>query len=235
MTVGSRLKEERSRLGCSQTAFAEVAGVKKGTQISWEKDASSPSAQALVAFASAGADVLYILTGRRLPNLPDPVDEMIEGDLREARRNLVDPLRVRRPTEDFDKAEQRVVAEARILASRILLQEVPAGLRDALVEETKALLHLAENPAELPVLRAAEFAHDRERRVAEKQLLMLWFKGSPYHPIDSVMTMLADLALQYLVPHKMLVELCDEVFSDIASRNGDVHKITPRTDARQTG
>lgn len=65
MTVGERLKLERVRLQMSQTDFAALAGAKKGTQISWEKDASSPNAAALVAFAEAGADVLYILTGQR--------------------------------------------------------------------------------------------------------------------------------------------------------------------------
>lgn len=65
MSIGRRLREERERLGFTQPDFARLAGASKGTQIQWEKDGTSPSALALNAFADAGADVLYILTGRR--------------------------------------------------------------------------------------------------------------------------------------------------------------------------
>lgn len=65
MTIGHRLKEERQRLGLSQTDFSALAGASKGAQLKWEKDDAFPNAQALAAFAEAGADVLFILTGRR--------------------------------------------------------------------------------------------------------------------------------------------------------------------------
>ena len=63
--IGQRLKEERERLGYNQTDFAALAGAAKRTQIDWEKGVSSPTAEQLAAFAAAGADVLYILTGQR--------------------------------------------------------------------------------------------------------------------------------------------------------------------------
>lgn len=63
--IGSRLKEERERLGYTQPAFAELAGAKKRTLIDWEKGVSSPTAVQLSALAGVGADVLYILTGQR--------------------------------------------------------------------------------------------------------------------------------------------------------------------------
>ena len=65
VTIGGRLKQERQRLGLSQTAFAEIASASKRSAIGWEKDASSPNATALSAFADAGVDVLYVVTGRR--------------------------------------------------------------------------------------------------------------------------------------------------------------------------
>lgn len=65
MTIGHRIKEERDKLKFSQEAFAALAKASKRAQIDWEKGVSSPTAMALAAFASAGADVLYILTGRR--------------------------------------------------------------------------------------------------------------------------------------------------------------------------
>ncbi len=63
MHINDRLKSERERLALSQSRMAELLGVGKTTVINWEKGASAPDAVQLAAFASAGADVLYILTG----------------------------------------------------------------------------------------------------------------------------------------------------------------------------
>lgn len=65
MTIGDRLKEERERLRLTQTAFGALAGVKKNTQILWEKGSSSPNATALSMLSEAGVDILYVVTGRR--------------------------------------------------------------------------------------------------------------------------------------------------------------------------
>ena len=65
MSIHERLKAERERLHLSQPSLATLASVGKTTVINWEKGASAPDAVQLAAIASAGADVLYILTGRR--------------------------------------------------------------------------------------------------------------------------------------------------------------------------
>lgn len=65
MTIGDRLRDERKRLGLSQTVVGEIAGVTKMSQINYEKDARAPDAAYLAAIAAAGADVQYILTGQR--------------------------------------------------------------------------------------------------------------------------------------------------------------------------
>jgi len=62
---GARLREERERLGLSQTALAEIGGVKRLTQSQYEKETSSPSVRYLNAIASADIDVEYALFGRR--------------------------------------------------------------------------------------------------------------------------------------------------------------------------
>ncbi|KXK69689.1 XRE family transcriptional regulator [Pseudomonas monteilii] len=67
MTIGDRLKEERSRLGLSQTDLAAVGEVGKTTQINYEKGAGSPDARYLAAVANRGVDVLYVVTGTRQP------------------------------------------------------------------------------------------------------------------------------------------------------------------------
>lgn len=65
MTLFDRLKEERERLGLSQTKLGEMVGVVKQTVIRWEKGDASPDAPQLEKMATAGFDALYIVTGNR--------------------------------------------------------------------------------------------------------------------------------------------------------------------------
>ncbi|WP_150559330.1 helix-turn-helix domain-containing protein [Pandoraea bronchicola] len=63
--IGIRLREERLRLGYSQTEFAALGGASKRSQIDWECGKTSPTAEFLAALAAAGVDALYVLTGAR--------------------------------------------------------------------------------------------------------------------------------------------------------------------------
>ena len=65
MSIGARLKEERLRLGFSQEELARAAGVQRRAQIRYEQGERDPDAGYLAAISAAGADVTYILTGRR--------------------------------------------------------------------------------------------------------------------------------------------------------------------------
>lgn len=65
VSIGERLREERNRLGLSQPAWGEIAGVTKKTQMLYEAGERMPDAAYLSAVASAGADVQYIVTGIR--------------------------------------------------------------------------------------------------------------------------------------------------------------------------
>ena len=65
MRTGERLKEERERLGFNQADFAALAGATRKTLFNWESGAASPNAAALAAWAEAGLDVLYVVTGQR--------------------------------------------------------------------------------------------------------------------------------------------------------------------------
>lgn len=58
-----RLKEERKRLGLNQDDFAALGGVKKGAQFNYENGSRTPDSDYLAAIATAGVDVLYLLTG----------------------------------------------------------------------------------------------------------------------------------------------------------------------------
>lgn len=64
-TIGERLREERVRLGMSQSAFGATAGVTKTTQINYEKGARAPDAEYLAAAHRIGVDIHYVIAGVR--------------------------------------------------------------------------------------------------------------------------------------------------------------------------
>lgn len=65
---GERLREERLRLGLkTQDDLAQIGGVNRNTQGSYEKGERNPDSAYLAAVAAAGVDVLYVLTGARTP------------------------------------------------------------------------------------------------------------------------------------------------------------------------
>lgn len=70
-SIGERLREERERLGLSQTEAADiaanagVAGATRQSQALYEKGKRMPDAAYLAAIQAAGYNVLYILTGQR--------------------------------------------------------------------------------------------------------------------------------------------------------------------------
>lgn len=63
--IGMRLREERERLGLSQPAMGEIGGVKKLTQLNYEKGERSPDAAYLSAISKFGVDVQFVVTGIR--------------------------------------------------------------------------------------------------------------------------------------------------------------------------
>jgi transcriptional regulator with XRE-family HTH domain len=79
MDIFFRLREERERMGLSQEALGALGGVQKRAQINYEKGERQPDSAYLAAIAAAGADVLYILTGRRSQGVAE-VDLLPDGD-----------------------------------------------------------------------------------------------------------------------------------------------------------
>ncbi|MCW5657417.1 MAG: helix-turn-helix transcriptional regulator [Burkholderiaceae bacterium] len=100
-----RLREERERLGKSQSDFAALAvqlGVRGATRQSlsmYEKGERPPDAGYLAAIAQAGADVRYIVTGARdyePPPVLTPQEQLLLDEFRRAspamRRNALGAL-----------------------------------------------------------------------------------------------------------------------------------------------
>lgn len=87
MTIGARLREERARLGVSQTELANVCGVAKNTQLNYEKDERSPDAPYLLLAHKAGVDIHYVLFGEPLPAFADQLSPL-ESEVLSYFRNL---------------------------------------------------------------------------------------------------------------------------------------------------
>lgn len=65
MGINFRIKEERLRVGLSQTELADAINSTRKSVFNWETEAAQPPAIAVAAMAQCGMDVLYILTGQR--------------------------------------------------------------------------------------------------------------------------------------------------------------------------
>jgi transcriptional regulator with XRE-family HTH domain len=101
MTIGARLRDERARLGVSQTELANVCGIAKNTQLNYEKDERSPDAPYLLLANKAGVDVHYVLFGERLPAAADQLSPL-EAEVLSYFRDL----------SDYDKESLRRMAYA---------------------------------------------------------------------------------------------------------------------------
>ncbi|QTT81056.1 helix-turn-helix transcriptional regulator [Pseudomonas chlororaphis] len=64
-SVGDRLREERVRLNLNQEDLAQVGGVNRNTQGSYERGARNPDSAYLIAISDLGVDVMFVLTGTR--------------------------------------------------------------------------------------------------------------------------------------------------------------------------
>lgn len=85
MGIGNRLREERERLGFNQTDLATLGGASKNSQYNYEKGDRHPDTAYLAAVAEKGVDVLYVITGKRLPIQSDSLS-VEEADLLTAYR-----------------------------------------------------------------------------------------------------------------------------------------------------
>lgn len=63
---GDRIREERIRLGHTQSAWAKACGVSKTSQVSYEAGTYKPDVAYLSGAVALGADPVYLLVGRRM-------------------------------------------------------------------------------------------------------------------------------------------------------------------------
>ena len=84
VNIGDRLKEERERLRMTQESFSVAGGAGKRAYIRYEQGERLPDAGFLAALSASGADVLYVLTGRRSATALSPEEQTLLGYYRDA-------------------------------------------------------------------------------------------------------------------------------------------------------
>ncbi|MBK0032708.1 helix-turn-helix transcriptional regulator [Erwinia sp. S43] len=77
MQLGDRLRQERERLGFTQTEMAKIGGVAFRTYCDYEAGKTEPKSSLLEALHVAGADVLFIITGLKSPTQNISTEEQI--------------------------------------------------------------------------------------------------------------------------------------------------------------
>lgn len=101
MGFGTRLAEERKRLGMKQADFAALVGTDVPKQSLYENDRRELRADYLARLADARVDVVYVLTGQRMegPWLDGGASELLDAylslpaDLRSALLDFVGEIR----------------------------------------------------------------------------------------------------------------------------------------------
>lgn len=83
--IGSRLRQERERLGLSQKLFGEIGGVEANAQGKYESGGRVPKADYLSRVAERGVDVLFVLTGTATPIQLENLSQMEEKVLSDYR------------------------------------------------------------------------------------------------------------------------------------------------------
>lgn len=94
--IGSRLRQERERLGLSQKVFGEIGGVEANAQGNYENGGRAPKADYLSRVAEKGVDVLYVLTGIPKPAALDNlsvIEESVLGNFRAMFKEDQDAIR----------------------------------------------------------------------------------------------------------------------------------------------
>ncbi|MBQ8828783.1 MAG: helix-turn-helix domain-containing protein [Burkholderiaceae bacterium] len=72
ITIGSRLREERERLGYSELQIAQLLGIPLETYLRFESGESDPGIYRMPRLFAIGFDVLYIITEERhIPGLEE--------------------------------------------------------------------------------------------------------------------------------------------------------------------
>ncbi len=98
-----RLREERERLDLTQVQAADLCGVARNSWGGYERGKIMPGADVIARFTAIGADLNYLMTGKKLPVI---TNELAACNLRPDQSALLD--NVEHCSEEDKKAIQRM-------------------------------------------------------------------------------------------------------------------------------
>ncbi|MBA1229008.1 helix-turn-helix transcriptional regulator [Pseudomonas viridiflava] len=127
--IGTRLKQERKRLGLSQRELGHFGGVAANAQGKYESGERVPKADYLAAVANVGVDVLYVLTCKRMAGMElDTVINRMSGaghppddifiEVQHAVRHLVTTIEELSTTYDTSRQPQDTALRDPVTAER---------------------------------------------------------------------------------------------------------------------
>lgn len=143
--LSDRFRDERVRLGLGVNELAAICGVTRHAIGKIERGASSPGGDLLAAFAGAGADVNFVLTGERRPGLCDPTTF---GMCEVALVNAYMAQFPDRPRPTNVRSGPVVQIYNRVIVSPLANQDLPAAVREG-AEQMLSSLHDPLDPQHL--------------------------------------------------------------------------------------
>jgi transcriptional regulator with XRE-family HTH domain len=135
--IGGRLREERERLGRTQTEFAELGSASKRSQTDWEQGNLVPNGEYLATIAIHGVDVGYVLTGERNSSRLSDDECLFLAELRKLDERgqdcILGMLAAMSAHNDGKSADREFLREVRLLARfRQLTPELKAAVEKAI-------------------------------------------------------------------------------------------------------
>ena len=187
-SFGSRLQEERARLGISQAQFAELGGIKRSSQYLYEHDARCPDAEYLARIARAGVDIAYLIEGQSRPQV-----EGVPSSLTEAQALAAANKRIGNVLKKADSVASNVDASLLSLAAEQTLyaamqaSEPNVSASYASGDFTSALLQLAK-------LRDAVDAFFNDVMVMDENLQLRNNRLALLQQLHGMMNQVADIS-----------------------------------------
>lgn len=218
MSLGARIREERRRLRKNQTEFAAIAGASRRALANWEADGAAPVVTVLTAWASAGADAVYILTGMRTIDTELHDGRKWEDTLKYEEGNLLDAslgMNSHGIESDESRARRNDFIE---LFDWIIKEATSDGAPQWVIDRAKKLREVASDPQKLIDFRAAAFAQRKREEDSARDDFRAYFKGLDYQPNENVLEKMVQLQMEFSIYYEPLVNLVRAVARDVTGR-----------------
>lgn len=135
LSLPERIRVERKRLGLNQDQFAELGGVSRTAQYTYESGRNWPTCQYLESLRAAGVDVAFIATGKRSES-PTPDWNVIRHAFLLVQHNLAERAdRAFTPDQLFDAFKTAVEAATGVSRADLTTPKVKVSTRKKVLQD----------------------------------------------------------------------------------------------------